>query len=328
MEKIGYIFPGQGVQYVGMGKDLYENFESARSVFDKANKILDIDIKKFCFEGPQEQLGRTDISQPAILTTSIAALRVLEKEIPNFTAIPPRTSGNGDLAQSDVAAVAGLSLGEYTALVAVGSISFEAAISLVRKRGQFMEEASRKKPGGMLSIIGLPKDEVENLCRQTGTQIANLNCPGQIVISGMLGGISTVYELIRLKGAKRVVRLGVSGPFHSRFMDYASKKLRIELEAVEILPPSLPVIANVTAKAQAEPQIIRENLINQVNHSVLWEEAVRLMASDGIITFLEIGPGKVLKGLLRKIDPNLKVLNIGTVADVEKLKTQMSQGGS
>jgi len=324
MEKIGYIFPGQGAQYVGMGKDLYEKFEAARAVFDKANSILDIDIKKLCFEGPEEKLNRTDISQPAILTASIAALRSLESEIPDFELLSPHTDAGRDLNNSQLNITAGLSLGEYSALVATGSINFENAVKLVRRRGEFMEEASRRKPGGMLSVIGLGKEEVELICKMSGMQIANLNCPGQVVISGMLGGLSTAEELAKLKKAKRAIRLDVSGPFHSTYMTHASNKLRVELETIEILPPSFPVVANVTAKTQTEPQIIRENLISQVNHSVLWEESVRLMVSQGIITFLEIGPGRVLKGLLRKIDPNLKVLNVGNVQDIEKLKEDLN----
>jgi len=326
MESVGYLFPGQGSQYVGMGKDLYEGFESARMVFDKAERALGFDIKKAMFEGPEAELSRTNISQPAILTVSIAALRALEAEISDFTPLQPGREAEQEAAPSKVKVAAGLSLGEYSALVAAGSIGFDMAVKLVRKRGELMEEASRRKPGGMLSIIGLPLDDVKLICRQSGLQVANLNCPGQVVVSGMLGGLSTALELAKRKGAKRVVRLDVSGAFHSIYMNYAAEKLRIELESVEILPPSVSVMSNVTAKEQSEPKTIRENLIQQVASPVLWEELVRAMAKQGVISFLEIGPGKVLRGLLRKINPDLKVVSVGTVEDIEKLKGQENGG--
>ena len=264
MEHVGYLFPGQGSQYVGMGKDLYEAFDSARAVFDKAERALDIDIKRSMFEGPAEELSRTDISQPAILTVSIAALRALETEVSDFTPLQPGREAEQEAAPSKVTVAAGLSLGEYSALVAAGSITFEDAVKLVRRRGQLMAEASRKKPGGMLSILGLPLEDTRLICKQSGTYIANLNCPGQIVISGMLGGLSTALELAKRKGVKKAIRLDVSGAFHSVFMNYAAEKLRIEFESVEVLPPSISVISNVTAKEQSEPKTIKENLIQQV----------------------------------------------------------------
>jgi len=327
MEHVGYLFPGQGAQYVGMGKDLYEGFEAARMIFDKAERVLGFDIKKVMFEGPDTELSRTNISQPAILTASIAALRALEAEVSEFTPLQPGRETEQEAAPSKVKVAAGLSLGEYSALVAAGSITFDTAVKLVRKRGELMEEASKRKPGGMLSVIGLSMEDVKLICKESGVQIANLNCPGQVVISGMLGGISTASELAKRKGAKRVIRLDVSGAFHSVFMDYAAEKLRIELESVEILPPSISVVSNVTAKEQLEPAAIRENLIKQVNSSVLWEDSVRAIARQGVISFLEIGPGKVLRGLLRKINPDLKVVNVGTAEDIEALKGA-NTGGS
>jgi len=296
------IFPGQGAQVLGMGKDLYDNFAAARTVFDKANEILKIDLKKICFEGPQDQLSTTQNSQPAILTASIAALRVFESSS-LWAETAPRFS-------------LGLSLGEYTALVAAGAISFEDALVLVRKRGELMEDASRKNPGKMACVIGMDVPAVESLCKGIGCEIANLNCPGQIVISGKTNNIELFASLAKEKGAKRVLMLDVSGPFHSSLMTAARDKLKDYIEKVQIQEPKIPFISNVDAKVQTDPVKIKENLISQVNSKTLWEESIRLVAASGIKTFYEIGPGQVLKGLLKKIDPKLEVKNIGCAADL------------
>ncbi len=297
------IFPGQGAQTVGMGKDLYDGFAAARTVFDRANEILKIDLKKLCFEGPQDQLSTTQNSQPAILTASVAALWALEAS-PLWSGITPKFS-------------LGLSLGEYTALVAAGSISFEDALVLVRKRGELMEDASRKNPGKMACVIGMDVPAVESLCKGIGCEIANLNCPGQIVISGKTNNIELFASLAKEKGAKRVLILDVSGPFHSSLMTTARDKLKDYIEKVQILKPAIPFISNVDAKAQDDPAKIKENLTAQVNSKTMWEESIRLVAASGIKTFYEIGPGQVLKGLLKKIDPKLEVKNIGTAQDLQ-----------
>lgn len=302
------IFPGQGAQYVGMAKDLYDNYPQAREIFDKANAILKFDLKKLCFEGPQEELSTTDNSQPAILATSIAALKALESSS-FFTQITPKYS-------------LGLSLGEYTALVACGSMSFEDAILLVRKRGEFMEEAARKNPGKMACVIGMDIKQVEELCKGFGCEIANLNCPGQVVVSGKTANIELFASLAKDKGAKRVLTLEVSGPFHSSLMTQARDKLKNYIEKIQVLPPKLQFISNVDAKIQTDPAKIKENLIAQVNSRTLWEESIRAVSAGGIKTFLEIGPGQVLKGLLKKIDPKLEVRNIGTVQDLQSLSSQ------
>ena len=296
------IFPGQGAQYVGMGKDLYDAYPAAREVFDKTNALLKFDLKKLCFEGPQKELSATNNSQPAILTASIAMLKVFESSglCANFT---PKFS-------------LGLSLGEYTALVAAGSISFEDALILVRKRGEFMEEASRKTPGKMACVLGMELKTVEKLCKGIGCEIANLNCPGQVVVSGKSNNVELFAGLAKDKGAKRVLILEVSGPFHSSLMTPARDKLKDYIDRVQILPPKLSFISNVDAKIQADPVKIKENLIAQVNSKTLWEESVKLVAQSGVKTFLEIGPGQVLKGLLKKIDPKLEVKNIGTLQDL------------
>lgn len=299
------IFPGQGAQYIGMGKDLYENYPQAKEVFDKANTILKFDLKKLCFEGPQEELSTTNNSQPAILTASVAALKVFES-LPAYTEIVPKFS-------------LGLSLGEYTALVAAGSISFEDALVLVRKRGELMEDASKKNPGKMACVIGMEMKAVEDLCKGFGCEIANLNCPGQIVISGKTSNIELFASLAKDKGAKRVLMLDVSGPFHSSLMTSARDKLKDYIEKVQFLPPKISFVSNVDAQINFDVVRIKENLINQVNSKTLWEESIKCVAGTGIRTFFEIGPGQVLKGLLKKIDPKLEVRNIGNCQDIGAL---------
>lgn len=296
------IFPGQGAQFVGMGKDLYNDFPRAKEVFDKANSILKFDLAKLCFDGPQDELSLTKNSQAAILTTSIAALRVLESST-IFQRYAPKYS-------------LGLSLGEYTALIACGSISFEDAVILVRKRGEFMEDASRKNPGKMACVMGMDLKTTEDLCKGFGCEIANLNCPGQIVVSGKTNNIELFASIAKEKGAKRVLMLDVSGPFHSSLMTSARDKLKDYIDRVQISAPRIPFISNVDAKVQSDPSKIKENLISQVNTKTLWEESVRSVAQSGVTTFLEIGPGQVLKGLAKKIDSKLEVRNIGTSADL------------
>lgn len=286
-----------------MGRDLYEKYEAARHIFDTANAVLEFDLKKICFEGPKEDLSRTDISQPAILTVSIAVLKILEE------------STNNSL-QPVVAA--GLSLGEYSALVSAGVLSFENAIKLVYRRGQLMHEESEKHKGTMASVIGMQREIIEKICKDTGVQVANVNSPGQIVISGLIDNINKAAELARAEGAGLVMILDVSGPFHSIYMQDAGSKLAKELENMLFQKPKFPIISNVTASHHSNTEDIKRNLVFQVSSSVLWEDSVRLMAKDGINTLLEIGPGSVLKGLARRIDNNIKVYSIGEVKEVEE----------
>jgi [acyl-carrier-protein] S-malonyltransferase len=302
MVDAAYIFPGQGAQYVGMGKDLYEGFAAARTVFDRANELLKFDLKGLCFEGPQDELSATDKSQPAILTASIAALRSFEAS-PIAAQYAPKFS-------------LGLSLGEYTALVAAGSLSFEEALTLVRRRGEFMEDASRKNPGKMACVIGMELKTVEELCKGFGCEIANLNCPGQIIVSGKTNNIELFASLAKEKGAKRVMMLDVSGPFHSSLMTTARDKLQAFIDKASFAAPRLSFVSNVDARVNSDISAIKENLIKQVNSKTLWEESIRGVSSHGIKTFLEIGPGQVLKGLIKKIDPKLEVKNIGTAQDL------------
>jgi [acyl-carrier-protein] S-malonyltransferase len=294
MVETAYIFPGQGAQYVGMGKELCDNHEIARKTFDHANDILGFDLKALCFQGPAEELVKTKNCQVAILVASMAALRVHLLKPSDYT--PQATLG--------------LSLGEYSALVCAESISFSDAVKLVRLRGQFMEEASNENPGKMASAIGLDIEKAEQVCQKSGAQIANLNCPGQIVFSGTTDAIENVSVLAKENGAKRIIVLDVSGPFHSALMAGASHRLKEALKSVEFLTPQIPVISNVTAFSQDNPEAIKENLVDQLSSTTYWEESIRNLSARGIKHFLEIGPGNVLKGLLRRIDPALVCDNV------------------
>ncbi len=296
---VAYLFSGQGSQYVGMGKDLYENFPESRAIFDRAQRLLGFDLKQTCFEGPEEQLKITKISQPAIVTVSIAAFEVFKaknKVTPGF--------------------MAGLSLGEYSSLIASGSLTFEDGIRLIKKRGELMDEAARENPGKMAAVLELSADKVKEICASSGAEIANLNSPGQIVITGKSEAIDKAVDLCVAAGAKRVIPLEVSGAFHSSLMAQAAQGLKGELDKTNISVPSVPVISNYTALPQDKPEQIRENLIQQVRSSVRWEDSMRFILGKGITQFYEFGPGKVLKGLMRRIDPAVQVTNIEKSADI------------
>ena len=298
---VGYLFAGQGSQYIGMGKDLYESFPQAKAVFDKADQVLGFSLSKLCFEGPKEELTRTNNCQPAIVTTTIAAWEVF-KSVNN---IEPDSYA------------AGLSLGEYSALVAAGAIKFEDAVYLVRRRGEFMEEEAGKKPGKMLSVIGLDYAQVKGVCEEASVEIANLNCPGQIVVSGGAENIVKAQGLVKAKGAKLAIVLDVSGAFHSSFMNGASVKLAKELEKIKINIPRIALISNVTAKPALSVEEIKNNLVKQVASSVLWEDSMKFILSRGVSNFIEFGPGKVLKGLMRRIDPGSNVKTVEKKEDIQ-----------
>jgi [acyl-carrier-protein] S-malonyltransferase len=297
-----FLFTGQGAQYTGMGRDLYESFPESRAVFDKADKVLGFSISNLCFEGPQERLKSTIISQPAILTASLAAYEAFKSRIDKRASF-----------------LAGLSLGEYTALIVAGSLTFEDGLRLVRKRAEIMEEASFRRPGKMAVVLDLSMDSVKDICLKNGAEIANINAPGQIVISGKAEAVEKAKGLCLKAAAKRVIDLEVSGAFHSSLMFEASGELKKELQNTSISAPSMPVISNYTALPEYRPVQIEENLIFQIYKPVRWEESMRFILTQGINNFVEFGPGKVLKGLMRRIDASAQVVNIEKKEDILNL---------
>ncbi|MFH0917760.1 MAG: ACP S-malonyltransferase [Candidatus Omnitrophota bacterium] len=296
---VGYLFAGQGSQYVGMGKDLCDTFPQAKAVFDQADKVLGFSISDLCFNGPLEELTKTNNCQPAVVTVSIACWQA-------YLSKNPKIDGY----------LAGLSLGEYSALVAAGALNFEDAVYLVRLRGQFMEEEALAHPGKMLSVIGLDLAKVKEICAEVKAEVANINCPGQIVISGSTESITRAQILAKEKGAKLAVVLEVSGAFHSSFMQGACLKLARQLEKIKISAPKFPVVCNITGKPVSTASEIKQNLIQQVSASVLWEDSIKFILSKGISNFIEFGPGKVLKGLMRRIDSSAQVINIEKSVDL------------
>jgi [acyl-carrier-protein] S-malonyltransferase len=302
-KKLSFLFAGQGSQYVGMGKDLYESFPEARKVFDKAEKVLGFELKKLCFHGPEEALKSTYVSQPAIATTSIAAFEVFKAKlnlVPSF--------------------VAGLSLGEYSALIAAGALSFDDGIRLINRRGRLMEESSKKYPGKMAAVLDLPAEKLKEICLKSGAEIANLNCPGQVVITGKAEAVNQAMELCSQEGARGVIPLEVSGGFHSSLMLEASLELKLILDNISFSEPKVPVVSNYTAQPQYKVSQIRENLGYQIRSAVRWEASMRFILSEGVTNFYEFGPGKVLKGLMRRIDSSAQVVNIEKMADILALQ--------
>jgi len=304
MGKIAFLFSGQGAQYVGMGKELYDNFESSRKVFDEADDALSYSISEICFHGPEKNLNKTKNTQPAILTTSIAALRVLEDE-----GIKP-----------DV--VAGLSLGEYSALVCSGALDFSTAVKLVKKRGQFMQEVVPEGKGSMSAIMGLTEEGVKEACRRASiagiVQPANYNYPGQIVIGGETKAVDLACVMARETGAKRTIKLPVSAPFHTMMLLPAAEKLSRELKKIEIKDIKIPIITNVIADYIENKELIKGFLRKQVMHPTLWTNCIFKMLEDGVDTFIEIGPGKVLSGFVKRIDGNMIISNVEDIKSLEK----------
>lgn len=306
MRKTAFLFPGQGTQLVGMGKDFYKEYKEAREIFNQANDALGFDLASLCFEGNQEELNKTSLSQPAILVTSIAILEVL-KEISFFK-------------KTTCDAVAGLSLGEYTAHVSAGSVAFADAVKLVYKRGIYMQEACEKSSGGMASVIGLEDEKIEHICRELNPLgvicAANYNSPGQVVISGESNVLERAVLLAKERGARMVIPLKVQGAFHSGLMTPASDKLYSELESTVISKPGVPVVANINAEYVSNPEEIRTALIKQLNSPVKWYQSMQKLIHDGFSQFYEIGPGKTLSGLMKKIDPAQQVKSFSTIADL------------
>jgi len=305
MKQTAFIFPGQGSQYVGMGKEFYDNFRVAKEVFDEADDSLHFSISSLCFQGPEEGLKLTENTQPAILTTSIAALRILQSE----KGISPQLT-------------AGHSLGEYSALVASGALSFSDAVQTVRLRGRFMQEAVPVGEGAMAAILGMEREQVERLCEEASAgevlTPANFNCPGQIVIAGDSKAIERAIEKVKQEG-KKAILLPVSAPFHSPLMKPAGERLEKALEGIIVRDLKVPVVTNVEAEINRSKERVKGLLVAQVSSPVRWEESIRRMIEDRIEQVLEIGPGKVLSGLTKRINPNVEAKNVEDLQTFKKI---------
>ncbi|MBU5311509.1 ACP S-malonyltransferase [Tissierella carlieri] len=308
MDKLAFIFPGQGSQYVGMGSDFYENFAESKKVFDEANEVLNMDLKSICFNGSEEDLKRTENTQPAILATSIAILKAIQCR------------------GIDCEYTAGLSLGEYSSLVTSGSMEFRDALKVVKERGKFMQEAVPLGVGGMAAILGLNREKIPSILQKTKeyglVEVANYNSPEQIVLSGELKGLQIACEEAIKLGAKKAVPLSVSAPFHSSLLVSAGEKLKNELSKVDIKDAQKKFISNVDAKLLSSKDEIKPKLINQVSNSVLWQQSVECMINEGVDTFIEIGPGKSLSGFVKRIGKavgkEVKALSVNDVVSFEE----------
>lgn len=307
MYKTAFLFPGQGAQYVGMAKDFYEQVEESKEVFERANKVLDFDVIKMCFE-ENEELNQTEYTQAAMVTACVSILEAVKKKG----------------IKADI--TAGLSLGEYAALVANDVLSFEDAVALVRKRGIFMSNEVPNGEGSMAAILGLDVETIERICKEVEdetnmcVQPANYNCPGQIVISGKKEAVLAACDRLKEAGAKRALELKVSGPFHSALLKGAGDKLSEELKNVVVNPMTIPYVCNAKAEVVTDVSQTKELLEKQVYSPVRWQQTMELMIANGVTTFVEIGPGKTLGGFLKKIDKTVTVINIEKIEDLEKLE--------
>lgn len=300
MSKIAFLFPGQGAQKAGMGQDFYEKFPSAKEIFDQASQWLSLDMKELCFE-KNDRLDLTEYTQAALVTTCLAMEKVVEESglYPDVTA--------------------GLSLGEYCAIAVSGGMSVKDAITTVRKRGILMEQAVPAGEGAMAAVLGLDAKEIERVIKATEAEIANYNCPGQIVITGPKAAVEEASLKLKEAGARRVLPLAVSGPFHSSLLENAGKELERELEHIEFSKLQIPYVTNVTAEYVTDIGQTKELLAKQISSSVRWQQSVERMLADGVDTFVEIGPGKTLTGFMKKIAPEVRTYNIQKTEDLEQL---------
>jgi len=301
MSKTALLFAGQGAQVVGMGKDLAQSSPVAKAWFDRANAAFGYDLASICFNGPEAELTKTEHAQPGIFLVSWVAFDLLKERLPALS----------------FQATAGLSLGEFTALTAGGAMSFEDGLKVVRQRGRFMQEACEATQGGMAAIIGLEEAATREVCAQAGVVLANLNCPGQLVISGSTEKIARACELAKANGARRALPLPVAGAYHSPLMTSAQPKLQAELERMALTAPTVPVMSNVTARPHEGPEAIRARLVEQVTSSVRWEESMRHLVGQGFTRFIELGPGAALSGFMKRIDKTAQILNVADLASLE-----------
>ncbi|MBI5644233.1 MAG: ACP S-malonyltransferase [Deltaproteobacteria bacterium] len=313
MNKIAFVFPGQGSQSAGMGKSFYDSFAAAREVYDEANDLLGYDLKKLSFEGPQAELDKTENTQPALLTASIAALRVLNDNVK----ITPEC-------------LAGHSLGEYTALVAAGALDFSDAVKLVHLRGRFMQESVPFGTGKMCAVLGLDIDTVKAICASASSGAAtvvpaNINSPEQIVISGHSAAVDLAAGLAKERGAKRVIPLQVSAPSHSPLMESAARKLDEELKKIDFREPSAPVVTNVEAETIKDRSEIRTLLTRQLTNPVRWVDIIRKMKRDGVDAIIEIGPNKVLTGLVKRIEKEMNTFNLSEAGDLDRIAGELQK---
>lgn len=308
MSKTALLFAGQGAQEIGMGKAFLEQNPTAKRLFDGANTLLGYDLARICFYGPDSDLTKTENAQPGIFLVSWVAYELLKERVPTL----------------NIEATAGLSLGEFTALCAAGAMLFEDGLRLVRQRGQFMQEACDQTKGGMAAVIGLDEAAAQEVCKEAGVEVANLNCPGQIVISGAAEKLPAAIELAKAKGAKKAIQLQVAGAYHSQLMASALPKLAAALDSVPIVPPRVPVISNVTGYPHGSTDDIRQSLVRQLTSSVRWEACIRYLISQGFTRFIELGPGTALSGFMKRIDKSVQVLNVSDPMSLENTAKAIS----